>query len=246
MVKIMEVVNNLLDYEKLKIVQNTDWFKFSLDSVLLADFINVKKKDRNIIDFCTGNAPIPLFLSTKTSNSIIGVELQEEVFKLAKKSVILNNLENQIEIINEDVKNLKNKYETDTFDIISCNPPYFKISEQTQKNENNIKAIARHEIHLNLTDIFEISRKLLKNNGSIYIVHRTDRLVEIINEMSCYNIMPKRIRFIYPFKNSESNMVLIEGRKNGNSGLKVEKPLVVHDKRGNYTEEINQIFRGRK
>ena len=242
----MEVVNNLLDYEKLKIVQNTDWFKFSLDSVLLADFINVKKKDRNIIDFCTGNAPIPLFLSTKTSNSIIGVELQEEVFKLAKKSVILNNLENQIEIINEDVKNLKNKYETDTFDIISCNPPYFKVSEQTQKNENNIKAIARHEIHLNLTDIFDISRKLLKNNGSIYIVHRTDRLVEIINEMSCYNIMPKRIRFIYPFKNSESNMVLIEGRKNGNSGLKVEKPLVVHDERGNYTEEINQIFRGRK
>lgn len=242
----MEVVNNLLDYEKLKIVQNTEWFKFSLDSVLLADFINVKKKDRKIIDFCTGNAPIPLFLSTKTSNSIIGVELQEEVFKLAKKSVILNNLENQIEIINEDVKNLKNKYETDTFDIISCNPPYFKVSEQTQKNENNIKAIARHEIHLNLTDIFDISRKLLKNNGSIYIVHRTDRLVEIINEMSCYNIMPKRIRFIYPFKNSESNMVLIEGRKNGNSGLKVEKPLVVHDERGNYTEEINQIFRGRK
>ena len=222
MVKIMEVVNNLLDYEKLKIVQNTDWFKFSLDSVLLADFINVKKKDRNIIDFCTGNAPIPLFLSTKTSNSIIGVELQEEVFKLAKKSVILNNLENQIEIINEDVKNLKNKYETDTFDIISCNPPYFKISEQTQKNENNIKAIARHEIHLNLTDIFEISRKLLKNNGSIYIVHRTDRLVEIINEMSCYNIMPKRIRFIYPFKNSESNMVLIEGRKNGTCDVPLE------------------------
>lgn len=246
MVKIMEVINDLLDYENLKIVQNTDWFKFSLDSVLLADFIKIKKNDRNIIDFCTGNAPIPLFLSTKTNNSIIGVELQGEVFKLAKKSVILNNLEKQIEIINDDVKNLKNKYETDTFDIISCNPPYFKVGEQTQKNNNSIKAIARHEIQLNLKDIFAVSKKLLKNNGSIYMVHRTDRLVEIINEMNNYNIVPKRIRFIYPFKDSESNMVLIEGRKNGNFGLKVENPLVVHDAKGNYTEEINQIFRGRK
>ena len=135
----MEVINNLLNYNKLKIYQNSDWFSFSLDSVLLANFVKVNNK-MQIIDFCTGNAPIPLFLSTKTKSNIIGVELQEKIYDLAKKSVDINNLNSQITILNKDVNDISNIYKTDSFDLITCNTPYFKMSEQSNVNNNEIKA----------------------------------------------------------------------------------------------------------
>ena len=239
----MEVINDLLNYKNLKIVQNTDWFSFSLDSVLLADFVNLNKRTK-MIDFCTGNAPIPLFLSTKTDNKILGVEIQKEIYDLAVKTVKINNLENQIEILNCDVKSLSDMYETDSFDLITCNPPYFKYIESNAINDNKIKSIARHEITLNLGDIFKVSRKLLKNNGKIALVHRTDRVIDIITAMKENNIEPKRIKFIYPFSDSNSNIVLIEGSKNGNPGIIIEKSLIVHNSDGSYTKEINSIFNG--
>lgn len=239
----MKVVNDLLNYSDLKIIQNTEWFSFSLDSVLLANFANVRSNIK-IIDFCTGNAPIPLFLSTKTNSKIIGVELQKEIYELAKQNISMNKLENQIEIINEDVLNLLNKYDTDSFDLITCNPPYFKINEGSKTNENDIKAVARHEIKLKLDDIFRVAKKLLKNNGKIVLVHRTDRLIEIINSMQNYNIEPKRIRFVFPFSNSNSNLVLIEGAKDGKPGLKIEHSIIVHNYDGSYTNEVQMIFNG--
>lgn len=241
----MEVINDLLNFNNIKIYQNTDWFNFSLDSVLLADFVKVNNKMK-VIDFCTGNAPIPLILSTKTKSNIIGVELQKEVFDLANKSIKYNNLENQITIINEDVRNLNKIYETDSFDLITCNPPYFKMEENANINENKIKAIARHELYLNLDDVFSCAKKLLKNNGKIAIVHRTDRLVDIICLMRKYNIEPKRIKFIYPFFDSKSNLVMIEGAKNGNPGLILEENIIVHEKNGTYKKEILAIFNGGK
>lgn len=239
----MKVVNDLLNYNDLKIIQNTEWFSFSLDSVLLANFANARNNIK-IIDFCTGNAPIPLFLSTKTNSKIIGVELQKEIYELAKQNISMNKLENQIEIINEDVLNLLNKYDTDSFDLITCNPPYFKINEGSKTNENDIKAFARHEIKLKLDDIFRVAKKLLKNNGKIVLVHRTDRLIEIINSMQNYNIEPKRIRFVFPFSNSNSNLVLIEGAKDGKPGLKIEHSIIVHNYDGSYTNEVQMIFNG--
>ena len=175
----MEVVNDLLNYDNIKIVQNSDWFSFSLDSVLLANFVHVNNKMR-IMDFCCCNAPIPLILSTKTNSKITGVEIQKEVFSLAIKSVRLNNKEKQIEIINEDIKNLHNIYETDSFDLITCNPPYFKYKNSSNINNNNTKALARHELSLALEDVFKTAKKILKNNGKLVIVHRTERLIDII------------------------------------------------------------------
>ena len=239
----MKVTNDLLNYNNLKIVQDTNWFNFSIDSVLLANFVNVNKKTK-IVDFCTGNAPIPLFLSCKTSNKIIGVELQKEVYDLAIESVAINNLEKQIEIINLDVNDLPSLYETDTFDLITCNPPYFKFDKDNYINKNEIKYIARHEIYLNLNQIFKVAKKLLKNNGKIALVHRTDRLIDIIVEMRNNNIEPKRLKFIYPFSNSESNLVLIEGSKNGKPGIKLESNLIIHNDDGTYKEEIKRIFDG--
>ena len=239
----MEVINDLLNYKGLKIVQNSNWFSFSLDSVLLADFARVNNKMK-IIDFCCGNAPIPLLLSTKTKSKIIGVELQKEVYELAEKSISLNKLNNQIEMLNIDVKNVSKLYDTDTFDLITCNPPYFKLGKKSNTNLNNVKATARHEISLTLNDIFKCAKKLLKNNGKIVMVHRTERLIEIISEMKNNNIEPKRLKLIYPFSDSESNMVLIEGTKNGKPGLKIEKNLIIHNTDGSYKEEVLKIFNG--
>ena len=238
----MEVENNLLNYKKLKIIQNTDWFAFSLDSVLLANFVKINKNTKNILDLCTGNAPVPLILSTKTNSKIVGVELQKEIYDMAKKSVTINKLDGKIELLNMDIKDVTNIYDTDTFDLITCNPPYFKINDKSKLNDSDIKTVARHEVHMNLSDVFKISKKLLKNNGSIAMVHRPERLIEIIEEMKKNNIEPKRLQFIYPKLNSECNTILIEGTKNGNPGLKILSPLYVHDDNGNYLEEIKKMF----
>lgn len=239
----MEVINDLLNYNNLKIVQNTNWFSFSLDSVLLADFVKVSSHQK-IMDLCSGNAPVPLFLSTKTKSKIIGVELQQPVFDLAVKSIKLNGLEKQINMLNKDVKDVTGMFETDTFDLITCNPPYFKYDKNKNINDNKIKAIARHEIKLGLNDVFRCARKLLKNNGKIAMVHRTERLTDVICLMRNNNIEPKRIRFVYPRLNSKSNLFIIEGAKNASVGLKVEKSIVVHNEDGSYTDVIKEIFNG--
>ena len=203
----------------------------------------VLKNNMKIIDFCTGNAPIPMILSTLTDSNIIGVELQKEIYNLAVQSVNINNLEDRITLLNMNVLDIFNVYETDSFDLITCNPPYFRVNEFSNLNNNMIKSIARHEIEIKLEDICRISKKLLKNNGSLVLVHRTDRLSEIINMLLKYNLQPKRIRFLYPKELENSNLVLIDARKNGNIGLKVLPPLICHNMDGSYTKEVLDMFR---
>lgn len=238
----MEIKNYLLGYEDMYIYQDTDGFNFSLDSVLLANFVTLNKKTRTILDIGCGNAPIPLIMSTKIKSKIIGVEIQPKIFALAKKSVTLNNLDNQIEIINDDINKLYKNIESDSVDTITCNPPFFKLNGNSKLNNCDSKAIARHEINLTLEDIFKIAKKILKNNGNIAIVHRPERIVDIIILMKQNNIEPKRIRFVYPKKNKESNILLIEGTKNGKSGIKIESPLITHLENGEYTYEIKKYF----
>ena len=240
----MEVTNYLLGYKDKYIVQNTQMFNFSLDSVLLPNFVTLNKNIKNILDIGCGNAPIPLILSTKTNALITGVEIQKDVYDLAVKSVKINNLENQINIINADINELYNKFETESFDVITCNPPFFKVSEQSNLNKSDYKTIARHEVKLNLDDIFKISKKLLKNNGYVAIVHRPERLLDILESMKKYNIEPKKIQFIYPKTNMESNILLVEGKKNGNKGLKILPPIYTHLENGEYTEQIKKYFEG--
>ena len=236
------VINDLVGYDNLKIVQNSNYFNFSLESVMIPRFC-VLKNNMKIIDFCTGNAPIPMILSTLTDSNIIGVELQKEIYNLAVQSVKINNLEDRITLLNMNVLDIFNVYETDSFDLITCNPPYFRVNEFSNLNNNMIKSIARHEIEIKLEDICRISKKLLKNNGSLVLVHRTDRLNEIINMLLKYNLQPKRIRFLYPKELENSNLVLIDARKNGNIGLKVLPPLICHNMDGSYTKEVLDMFR---
>ena len=238
----METINYLLGYKNLKIYQDTEMFNFSLDSILLPNFITISSKAKKILDIGTGNAPIPLILSTKTNAKIIGVEIQPESAHLAEKSVKLNNLEKQIEIINEDINNIKEKYPSDYFDIITCNPPFFKVNKNSKLNKNDYKTIARHEVKLNLEQICQISKKLLKNGGILGIVHRPERLTDTLHTLRKHNLEPKKIRFIHPKENEEANILLIESKKNGKSGLKVLNPIISHEKDGSYTKEIKKYF----
>ena len=239
----MIVLNDLLGYKNYKIYQDTDMFCFSLDSVLLANFVTLNTNVNNILDIGCGNAPIPLILTTKTKANIIGVEIQKEVFSLAKKSIDYNNCNDQVKIINDDINNYYKDCESDSFDVITCNPPYFRVNEKTKQNIIEQKKIARHEIKLNLEQIFKVSKKLLKNNGVVALVHRTDRLIEIIECMRKNNIEPKKVQFIYPKKSKVSNMVLIEGTKNGKPGLKVLEPIIAHNYDGSYKDKIKEMFK---
>ena len=238
----MKTLNYLLGYDNIKIYQDSEWFKFSLDSILLPNFVRIKPTVRTILDIGTGNAVIPIILSTKTSAKITAVEIQKDVFDLAKDSLNINKLNNNIDLINMDIKDFSKNQESDIYDVITCNPPYFKISDTSYMNEDVHKQIARHEIMLTLEDLMMVGKKLLKNGGSIYLVHRPERLLEITEAMRKNNIEPKRIKFVYPSKEKDSNIILIEGIKNGSIGLKIENPLYVYDDEKNYTKEIMNYF----
>lgn len=240
----MEVINYLLGYKDLKIVQNPDMFSFSLDSVLLANFVTLNKNISKILDIGCGNAPIPMILSTKTDASITGVEIQKEVYDLAVKSISINSLEDRISIINDDINNLANNLDTDSYDVIICNPPFFKVSDGSNFNNSEYKIIARHEVNLNLEQLFSVSKKLLKNGGVVAVVHRPDRLIDIISTMRKNNIEPKRLRLIYPKVDRDCNMILIEGSKNGRPGLKILPPLYTHTNDDDYTDEVKEYFEG--
>ncbi len=223
------VINDLFDYDNLKIYQYEDKFKFSLDSILLAEFVELKNNTRIITDFCTGNAPVPLILSTKTKARIYGFELQENIYKLAKLSVLENNLNSQIKIINANLSEALEYILPESVDAVTCNPPYFKYEKDSSLiNEDEEKAIARHEITMNLEDIMVSAKYILKNKAPLYLVHRCDRLEEIMDCLNKYNFTVKKLQFIYAGFNKEAIMVLIKATKNGKTGsLKVMPPIDV-------------------
>jgi len=240
----MKVRNRLLNFKDKIIYQNDDYFAFSLDSVLLANFVTIKLSDKKIIDFCTGNAPIPMLMSFRTKARIFGVELQKEIFDMGIDSVSENEMDKQIELINDDVKNINEFMDPESVDIVTCNPPYFKYQDDSLINDNIVKTIARHEMMLNLEDVMKASKYVLKNGGTFAMVHRPDRMIEIINLMQKYGIEPKKIRLVYPKMGKDANILLIEGIKNGKTGLKVLSPLYTHNEDGSYVDEIREMFGG--
>ena len=232
----MEVKNDLYDYG-LKIYQDSKLFKFSLDSLLLAEFVDIKKSDRKLLDICSGNAPLPLIIGKNYDIEITGVEIQKKIYDLAIKSIKENNLTN-IKMLNINAKDLKNYFPGNNFDIITCNPPFFKVSLSSLINENSEKAIARHELTITLKEIFDIVSFLLKENGTFYLVHRPERLEEIMDLARNLKLHVKEMIFVYSKLENNAIMVLIKMKKNAQLGVKIKS--VVIDKN---TKTYQNIFK---
>ena len=236
----MKVLNDLLWDGELKIFQDTEKFKFSIDSILLANFVTLNKSVDKILDIGTGNAPIPLMLTKRIDAKIDAVEIQNESFDLAIESVKYNNLDNQINLIHGDIKELYKEMQNNSYDVIVSNPPYFKSNTKVPVNE--CKKLARNEQTLSIKDIFIISKKLLKDGGNIAIVIDTERLVEVLELMKKNSIEPKRIQFVYPKSTKNSKIMLVEGTKNGNPGIKVLNPIYIQNEENNYTKYIENLL----
>ena len=229
--------------KNLKIIQRSDYFNFSIDSLLISEFVNIQKNTKKILDLGTGNAAIPLFLSKKTSARIYGIEIQEISYNLALRNININNLNDQIYIIYDNMKNYLKYFNKGFFDIIISNPPFFKINENV-KFLNNLEqlSIARHEVEIDLDELIKISSELVKDRGYFYLVHRADRLSEILNILQKYKFEAKKIKFCYTTKYKNAKIVLIEAIKNGKSGLTILPPLIINKENGEYTDEVLKMF----
>ena len=235
-----EVINYLLAHEDLQIIQRKDMFNFSLDTVLLANFCTINKDVKTIVDFGTNNAAIPLLLSKRTNKKIIGIEIQKEAVDIAKKNVQMNHLDNQIEVIHGDINQYI--YQMEKVQLVICNPPFFKVNEKSHLNDNEFLTIARHEIKIDLEGIIKSASYILDNKGRLAIVHRPDRMIDILNLMQKYDIEPKRMRFVDPKMNKESHVLLVEGMYKGKKGIKIEPPLYAHNDDGSYSQEVRKMF----
>ena len=225
----------------MKILQKTTGFRFGMDAVLLTEFVRLKKGDK-VMDLCTGTGVIPILLCAKTeAEHFTAVEIQKESADMAQRSVLLNGLEDKIKVICEDLNNLRGVCENASFDAVTVNPPYM-IPGKALINPDESKAVARHEIKCTLNDVLSVSSYLLKNGGRFFMVHKPDRLDEIIVKMKENKLEPKRLRVVYPRIDAEPNMILIEGVKCANAGMRVEKPLIIYDEKGNYLPEVSKIY----
>jgi len=223
------------------IIQKTDAFCFGMDAVLLADFANVSKKEK-VLDMGTGTGIIPILMEARTEGGhFTGLEIQEDFAQMASRSVAMNGQEDRIKIVCGDIKEASAIFGTDSFDVVVSNPPYM-VDDHGLKNPDQRKAIARHEVLCNLSDLLRETKKVLKNKGRFYMVHRTYRMAEIMHEMVACGLEPKRIRFVHPYVDKEPNIMLIEAMKGGKSRIKIEPPLIVYEKPGIYTDEIYDIY----
>ncbi|RYL88170.1 tRNA1(Val) (adenine(37)-N6)-methyltransferase [Sporolactobacillus sp. THM7-4] len=222
----------------LKIIQSSDLFPFSLDSVLLARFVHVPIQKGRLVDLCTGNGVIPFLLTGRTKGRITGVEIQPQVCDLAKRGAAINHLEDRVSFICGDAKDLPERLGRNSCDVVTCNPPYFNQQQARDLKQNKSIAIARHEILITLNDVVETAGKLLRQNGKFAMVHRPERLVEILADMRSCGMEPKRLQFVHPRREMAANMVLVEGTKGGKPGLTVLPPIAVYGADGHYTEDV--------
>lgn len=233
-----------LQYKGLKIIQDKTAFCFGIDSVLLSDFAKEIKNNSKVADLGTGNGIVGLLLCKKTGLSqIIGVEIQEKVAEMAERSIKINGLEKQFKIAKVDINDIfeQNILKKNTFDAVVMNPPYKEVGKG-KTNENSSKLIARHEVKATLSDFVKVAAGLLNDKGEVYIVHKPERIVDIIQEMRTNKIEPKKMRLVYPYENEAPSIVLIKGVKGGKRFFSVDKPLVIYQNNGEYTQDIKEIY----
>ena len=233
-----KTLNWLFDYPNLKLYQYDSAFKFSLDSILLAEFANIRKNENKILDLCTGNGVIPTILAWKTNKNIVGIELQKEIYDLAVLSLQVNKLEDKIKYICDDAKNINKYYEEESFDVVLCNPPYYPYHSGSNVNKSQLKKVARHEIFIDLKTILEIASKMLHSKGHFYLVHIPERLDEILYLAHQYRLTAKEIQTIYSKEQENATIVLINFMKDGKFGVKIRPSINI-----NGLETYQNIFR---
>lgn len=230
-----------LERDGLKIIQKEEGFRFGVDAVLLSDFAKVRRHDL-VMDFCTGTGIIPILLYGKSeAKEIMGLEIQEEFADMALRSASLNDIQDRVKFIQGDLRNEELLKGLPKFHVVTVNPPYKKKGSGI-RNEEDALTIARHEVSLDLEDVIRAARLVLRDNGRFYMIHRPERLADILILMRKYRIEPKRLRMVYPNTKKPPTMVLVEGLKGGGEFLKVEAPLYVYDDEGKYSDEIRRIY----
>ena len=233
-----------LQYKGLKVIQNNNGFCFGIDSVILSDFAKNIKPNSKVVDLGTGSGVIGLLLCKKTSlKEIIGVEIQKDVAEMAQRSIKLNKLENKFKIFNVNIKEIfeTKMLQKNQYDVVVMNPPYKEVGTG-KANENESKLIARHEVKATLSDFIRTASELLKDRGEVYIVHKPERTVDIMQKMRENKIEPKEIRIVYPYENAEASIILIKGIKGGKKFFKIDKPLFIYKENGEYTDQIKEIY----
>ena len=224
-----------------QIIQSPEKFCFGMDAVLLSGFATAPEGAR-VLDLGTGTGIIPILMAAKTdAKELIGLEIQEESADMAQRSVVLNDLQDKVRIVQGDIKEAGQIFDAASFDVVTSNPPYM-INSHGLQNPDAPKAIARHEVCCSLEDVIRAAARCLKSGGKFYMVHRPFRLAEIMVLMHEYKVEPKRMQLVYPYADKEPNMVLIEGARGGRSRLTVEKPLIIYEAPGKYSSEIYDIY----
>ncbi len=236
-----EVIHDLLSYPDVKIIQRSDMFRFSLDTVLLARFATVSKDIHSAVDLGTNNGAIPLLLKDRPLRHITGVEILAEACDIAKRNMILNEMSDKVDIVCMDMREYARQNPKSTR-LVLCNPPFFAARENPLHNETETMTIARHEVNITLEEIIQCAARLLEYHGRFAFVHRPDRLVEILSLLKDNDLEPKRLRFVYPKPGRDAHILLVEAVYKGNPGLKIEAPLFAHEQDGSYSREVRVMF----
>lgn len=224
-----------------RIIQDPGRFCFGMDAVLLAGFAKVKPGER-VVDLGTGTGIIPILLEARTKGaSFTGLEIQAESADMARRSVLLNDLQDRVHIVDGDIKEAVQIFGAASCHVVTSNPPYM-TEHHGLRNPDQPKAIARHEVLCTLHDVVSQAAGLLMPGGRFYMVHRPFRLAEIMTELCGCGLEPKRMQLAYPFIDREPNMVFIEAVKGGKSRITVEKPLIIYKEPGKYTDEIYEVY----
>lgn len=238
-----------LDYvmtnERLRIIQSPTIFSYSLDAILLAHFTYMPISKGNILDLCAGNGVIPLLLTDRTKGNITALEVQERLVDMAKRNIAINDLEERITIIQGDLREKQSELMQSFYDVVTCNPPYFKTPNRNEHNLNEHLTIARHEVTCTLEDVIKASKLYVKPGGKVSLVHRPERLVDMITLCRLYRLEPKRMQLVYPKQGKEANTLLMEVVRDGKPGLKVEQPLYIYGENGEYTDQAREIIYGK-
>jgi len=230
-----------LQLNGINLIQKREAFRFGVDAVLLANFAKVKRGAR-VIDLCSGTGIIPFIIAGKTeAGCITGIEIQKEMTDMASRSVKYNHLEQRVSFINRDLKDLKFLSGLEKAAVVTVNPPY-KLRNSGLINPDDKNAIARHEILCTFEDVVLAAKAVLKHSGRLFIIHRPDRLVDILCTMRKHRVEPKQIRMVHSNCTKAPSMVLVEGQNNGGAFLKWLPPLYIYDLEGNYTRELNEIY----